>query len=208
VAFELVGHPTGITFGTPQDPVSNRLIPSGVVFGGATELPHTIRFAKDTGVSTPAFDGALMVSVPFTVSAGLAPGTYPVRFIAGNELGSGDAVALPLTLAHGSIAVLPSGGFLTGDYNRNGIVDAADYGVWRNSMGQTGAGMAADGNGNNVVDAADYALWKSNFGRSAFASGSITGTPEPSTWILLTAATISLLLPRRTARVRLSRIIP
>jgi hypothetical protein len=200
VAFELVGHPAGITFGAPQDPVDNRLIPSGVVFAGATDLPHTIRFAKDTGVATPAFDGALMVSVPFTVSAGLAAGTYPVRFITGNELGSSNAVPLPLTLVDGSIAVLPSGGFPAGDYNRNGVVDAADYGMWRNSLGQTGTGLAADGNANNVIDAADYSIWKSNFGRSTFASGSIAGTPEPSTWILLGGAIISLILPWRAAR--------
>ena len=35
---------------------------------------------------------------------------------------------------------------LLGDYNLNGIVDAADYTVWRNSFGQAGAGLAADGN--------------------------------------------------------------
>jgi hypothetical protein len=42
-----------------------------------------------------------------------------------------------------------------GDYNGNGIVDAADYTVWRDSLGQTGTGLAADGDGNGVVDQAD-----------------------------------------------------
>ena len=36
-----------------------------------------------------------------------------------------------------------------GDYNQNGFVDAADYAVWRTSIGQTGVGLAADGNGDN-----------------------------------------------------------
>ena len=34
---------------------------------------------------------------------------------------------------------------IAGDYNKNGVVNAADYVVWRNSMGQTGWGLAADG---------------------------------------------------------------
>jgi hypothetical protein len=46
-------------------------------------------------------------------------------------------------------------GGVVGDYNHDGTVDAADYVVWRKSLGQTGAGLAADGDFNNVVDAAD-----------------------------------------------------
>ncbi len=45
-----------------------------------------------------------------------------------------------------------------GDYNQNGFVDAADYVVWRNTLGQIGAGLAADGNNNGTIDAADYDL--------------------------------------------------
>jgi len=78
---------------------------------------------------------------------------------------------------------------LTGDYNRNGIVDAADYTVWRNTMGQTGAALAADGDGNGKVDAADYTVWTANFGThagSGAGSTSVAGgeVPEPSTAIL------------------------
>jgi hypothetical protein len=41
---------------------------------------------------------------------------------------------------------------LPGDYNHNGVVDTANYTVWRDSLGQTGAGLAADGNGNGVIE--------------------------------------------------------
>ena len=37
-----------------------------------------------------------------------------------------------------------------GDYNQNGFVDAADYVVWRDTLGQMGAGLAADGNNNGA----------------------------------------------------------
>jgi hypothetical protein len=41
-----------------------------------------------------------------------------------------------------------------GDYNHNGIVDAADYSVWRDSLGRTGSGLAVDGNGDGMIDRA------------------------------------------------------
>jgi serralysin len=63
-----------------------------------------------------------------------------------------------------------------GDFNGDGIVDAADYSVWRNSLGQTGAGLAADADANNRVDIADYLIWKTNLGiaipsQSTFLAG-------------------------------------
>jgi hypothetical protein len=49
-------------------------------------------------------------------------------------------------------AVLP----LAGDYNRDGIVNAADYTTWRNSLGEFVANFnAADGNGNGRIDEGD-----------------------------------------------------
>ena len=62
-----------------------------------------------------------------------------------------------------------------GDYNANGVVDAADYTVWRDNLGST-VDLAADGNGNGVVDQADYAVWVENFGSTAPGSGAaVTG---------------------------------
>jgi hypothetical protein len=55
---------------------------------------------------------------------------------------------------------------LPGDYNRNGIVDAADYTVWRDTLGAGGLVplTGADGDGNGAVDVVDYRVWKSHFG--------------------------------------------
>ena len=59
---------------------------------------------------------------------------------------------------------------LSGDYNSNGLVDAADYTVWRDTLGST-TDARADGSGSiagvpdGVVDSLDYDFWKSNFGQ-------------------------------------------
>jgi hypothetical protein len=62
---------------------------------------------------------------------------------------------------------------LVGDYNRNGTVDAADYVVWRNTLGSALPPFSgADGNGDGLVSASDYNVWRANFGRTAGAASS------------------------------------
>ena len=81
----------------------------------------------------------------------------------------------------------------TGDYNGNGVVDAADYVVWRNTSGQgaTPPGSGADGNANGTIDPGDLNFWKSKFGNTApgAASGSSLAVPEPSSLTLLIVLT-------------------
>jgi hypothetical protein len=74
---------------------------------------------------------------------------------------------------------------LPGDFNRDGLVDAGDFTVWRDSLGQNGD-LAADANEDNVVDAADYAFWQANFGRNEVAgAGALAAVPEPTGLVLL-----------------------
>lgn len=90
---------------------------------------------------------------------------------------------------------------LLGDFNADGVVDAADYSVWRNSVGsENDAPILLRGDGVPGVGQGDYAVWKAHFGE-AFA-GVGTGTyvvPEPTTGIAVFAGILGLLLspPRR-----------
>jgi hypothetical protein len=65
-----------------------------------------------------------------------------------------------------SAMISAAAGRLAGDYNADGTVDAADYVVWRNTVGESGTGLAADGNGDQRVDGGDYDVWRGNFGRA------------------------------------------
>src|SRR4051794_32651620 len=79
---------------------------------------------------------------------------------------------------------------VTGDYNRNGIVDAADFVVWRKTLGKTGSGLAADGNGSNSIDAGDYGVWRTRFGPTTTAAqSSASNVPELNgAYLFLTGA--------------------
>lgn len=70
---------------------------------------------------------------------------------------------------------------LPGDFNGDGMVDAADYVFWRKTDGTT----------------AQYNTWRANFGRSSSGSGNaiFTTTPEPSAWLLMLIA-VCLMRPR------------
>jgi hypothetical protein len=61
---------------------------------------------------------------------------------------------------------------LAGDYNHNGVVDAADYVLWRKGLDTT-------------FTQADYDTWRGNFGLSG-GSGAISGSavPEPATMVV------------------------
>lgn len=52
---------------------------------------------------------------------------------------------------------------LPGDYNFNGVVDMADYTLWRNTLGST-SDLRADGDGDGIVNEPDRLLWRTHFG--------------------------------------------
>jgi hypothetical protein len=106
-----------------------------------------------------------------------------------------------------STLVLVSDG-LPGDFNRDGMVDSADYVVWRDTFEQTG-NLAADANEDNIVDADDYALWRTNFGRSSSASISArhAAVPEPGSLVLILTAGVAIFSSRQDTRLFLGRIV-
>ncbi|TWT36983.1 Soluble aldose sugar dehydrogenase YliI precursor [Posidoniimonas corsicana] len=83
---------------------------------------------------------------------------------------------------------------MAGDYNRDGVVDAADYTLWRDTLGQAGSAPAADGDGDKVVTLADYDVWRNAYGQSGAAP--TTAAPEPAAALLCLAA-LGLPLARR-----------
>jgi hypothetical protein len=69
---------------------------------------------------------------------------------------------------------------LAGDYNDDGVVDAADYTVWRDTLGST-TDLRANGDNTGAsvgkIDQADYSVWVANFGQVTSGAASV---PEPT----------------------------
>jgi hypothetical protein len=69
---------------------------------------------------------------------------------------------------------------LAGDFNNDGVVDAVDYTVWRNHLGEPDeTSIFERGDGQNGVDDADYLVWKDHYGDLASGSGGIIAAPVP-----------------------------
>lgn len=89
---------------------------------------------------------------------------------------------------------------LPGDFNDDGIVDSADYVVWRKNIGNAPRSLPNDPYF-RVIGAEQYETWRTNFGRTSAAEPSTASSvPEPASILLaaLAAAACSgRLVPRR-----------
>jgi fibronectin-binding autotransporter adhesin len=153
-------------------------------------------FDRLTTLGSLALGGTLDV----TLSAGFKPtfGQTFDLFDWGTRSGVFAAIDLPAIpglawsttqlYSTGEIRVIST---LAGDFNNNGVVDAADYTTWRDGLGP-------------IYTQSDYAVWKSHFGQTAGGSSELTGSlgsgavPEPtSELLLLVAAAILGIATRR-----------
>jgi hypothetical protein len=127
--------------------------------------------------------------------AGNFAATYTLRFSDENITGAQNNMDITLNLIGNVI--------LAGDFNRDGLVDAADYIVWKKfNNTATTAFALADADGSEFVDADDLAWWRTNFGRSASGGGSGSPqVPEPVTAPL--TAILFLAMTRRSTRAAL-----
>ncbi|MGL4514181.1 MAG: alpha/beta hydrolase [Lacipirellulaceae bacterium] len=78
---------------------------------------------------------------------------------------------------------------IAGDFNGDGLVNAADYTVWRDGLGTS-------------FDQGDYATWVANYGATtadALAEATqavLVAVPEPSAWVLAVGCAATLRLAR------------
>ena len=161
---------------------------------GSLEAPlyHSANGTTHTAVATADFnaDGKLDAVVTDgdtgTLSLMLGNGDGTLNYVgafATGSLPSGIAVgdfnrdgrpdvAVANRLSH-TVSVLLNDGHwaappaLPGDYNQDNHVDAADYILWRMTLGNNVARFSgADGSGNGIVDQDDYGVWRARFGQT------------------------------------------
>ncbi len=127
-------------------------------------VPQLVATASSSGVGAAESMGSIGLA---------AGGTYGVRI-------SGASSSVQLYELRISLTALP------GDYTADGVVDAADYTVWRDTLGSSVL-LTADGSGNGVIDSADYDLWASAFSVSAPAAVSAVCEPAGLSLVALLA---------------------
>lgn len=126
----------------------------------------------------------------------------------GNIVGLGKYNGLP---GQAFLLIPISAPVLTGDYNGDGTVDAADYTVWRDAL-EAGAETLTnrDPDNSGPVSEADYLSWRMHFGDTslpgsgALAKPSGAAVPEPTTLLLLLLGALAI-FSRQRAAVSLGR---
>lgn len=103
-----------------------------------------------------------------------------------------------------------------GDFNADGVVDAADLARWSAGFGVATGALLAQGNADRDrdVDGADFLIWQRNFGGSAAVTAPAASVPEPPTGAMLMLATVGLRAVRgvgchwRAASVKCQKSMP
>ena len=96
---------------------------------------------------------------------------------------------------------------LPGDFNTNGVVDAADYVVWRNNVGSTTA-LPNDSIG-GTIGTPQYNEWRTHFGQTAGSGagvGANAAVPEPATVVMLILAAAGWCLWRGRAAYKMPKL--
>ncbi len=153
-----------------------------VLGGGAAQLGGTLNVSLISGFMPIVGDLFHIITASSGVTGSFANTMLPL--LDGNLFWN-----INYGLNSVDLAIAAAG--LAGDYNGDGTVNAADYTVWRNTLGST-TDLRANGDNTGasagIIDRADYDFWKANFGTHA-GSGSDAvanvAVPEPATLALL-----------------------
>jgi hypothetical protein len=208
------GQEQGIFYGVGQLANGSPNYP-GKPVGSNSEGPAFTTLSQTVGI--PWATGDPLNNSAWNTSAVFAEGEFAVgqtpAFATGNNGNVFTTLGTSTTfgsVASATISTIVRTNFaptLTADYNHNGVVDMADYVLWRDTLNQSvTAGTGADGTGDGIVNQADYDLWRANFGASG-GSGSGSGNlsssavPEPFSALLLAFATAILYCGMRPKRL-------
>ena len=87
-----------------------------------------------------------------------------------------------------------TGPSLTGDYNGDGLVDAADYTIWRDQL-DTETTLPGDTTPGSVTEE-DYAVWAESYGSSS-ADAASSAVPESGSLVLIGFTVLATTVGRR-----------
>jgi pullulanase len=141
-------------------------------------------------------DQTLEVQLSQSLFNSLPLGAWDILNSSGLSFSDGylDLVLPPLSGSY--VLLLGAPVTLLGDYNQDGVVDAADYTTWRDVV-ETGSTTLPNDPTPGTVDQSDFEYWRAHFGEtvggaSATGGSAFVAVPEPATLGLCSVATIGL----------------
>ena len=180
----------------------------GFVAKGATDLLAALSVTNSAAAPADSLAGSFTLAAPsfdldgFDAFSNVAAGNSQGGFIVGLDSATvGDFTGTitlqpqstnpqPFSMNLAPITIHLVGEVrLSGDYNDDGKVDAADYTVWRDKLG-TASALPNETVSIGTIDQQDYAAWKGNFGAVAGAGGGAGSQFNPSN-----SCTISFAVP-------------
>lgn len=99
-------------------------------------------------------------------------------------IGSGAEHTTAMITGTGFLQVTSQVVTLPGDYNDDGLVDVADFVLWRDNLGAIEGTLANDSDG-GPIGTAQYGTWVANYGSQLVSSNSLLTIPEPTTLLLI-----------------------
>ena len=159
-----------------------------MALSGLAAIDGTLNLSLIDGYVPTLLDPAMTILTAASVTGTFASIVQPVGMPAGLVF---DALYNPTNV---QLMVSNAPPILAGDYNENGVVDAADYAVWRDNLGAVAGTLPNDVDG-GVIGQPQYDTWKSNFGMiggSGSGSLSFSAVPEPSTAMMLIIVSLAM----------------
>ncbi len=132
---------------------------------------ENVGFLDDDPLLTPLADngGPTLTHQPQSSSPAIGNGNNLLS-LATDQRGATFARMVGGAVDIGAFEVQSLAPELPGDYNLDLLVTAADYVLWRKTMGSNVPIYdGADGNGSGQIDPGDYTVWTENFGEAALS---------------------------------------
>jgi len=179
------------TYDTLPSPILNNSLPHHIVFKLTKSADGILAYFNLDG-ATYSWDFIPGVKL-INQDQGEENGNFVIEMeqfdyfgLYGSKIGDMDIMIDNIVISTGTVVTVE------GDYNGNGVVDAADYTVYRDTLGDSVTpGTGADGDGDGTIGPGDYSYWKTRFGNtsgsgSGAGAAAATAVPEPSglAWLL------------------------
>lgn len=153
---------------------------------GGNAWTHRVNATYGMSYTSNTISSTGPYTLDLVIGSSAISGSYPIVVQYAGDGQRGSETGFDLVIS-------PPG--VSGDYNGNGVVDAADYVLWRN-----GGPLLNQVDDPSMINAADYTAWRARFGNTA-GSGSfsvaLVPVPEPTAAALTALGLLAMMAIQR-----------